>query len=85
VNWIVRVILFLILLRLTWTLVLGVVRGLHEPGRPRRGREAVHLVRDPICGTFVVPARALPLSRGGETQYFCSERCRQRYLSTPQS
>jgi YHS domain-containing protein len=81
VNWILRILLLLILLRLAWTLILGVMRGLNEPGRRKRG-EPVQLVRDPICGTFVVPARALPLNRGGETQYFCSERCRERYLSS---
>jgi len=80
VSWILRVLLFLILLRLAWTLILGIVRGLQEPGGRTRG-EAVQLVRDPTCGTFVVPARALPLNRGGETQYFCSERCRDRYLA----
>lgn len=81
-TWLLRVLLFLLLLRLAWTLILGVVRGLNEPGRGRRGGNPVQLVRDPICGTFVVPARALPLNRGGETQYFCSERCRERYVSS---
>ena len=37
------------------------------------------MVRDPVCGTFVVPARALTLSRGGEVHHFCSEECRRAY------
>jgi YHS domain-containing protein len=81
VSWILRFLLLLILLRLLWTLILGIVRGATEPSGRKRA-DGVHLVRDPICGTFIVPARALPLSRDGATQYFCSERCRQRYLSS---
>jgi YHS domain-containing protein len=43
---------------------------------PERG---VHMVRDPICGTFVVPERALPLSAGSRDVFFCSASCRDKY------
>jgi YHS domain-containing protein len=45
----------------------------------------VQLVRDPICGTYVVPGRALPLTAAGTTQYFCSERCREQFLASARS
>ena len=37
------------------------------------------MVRDPVCGTYVVPGKALELARGRETLYFCSEKCRDEY------
>ena len=35
------------------------------------------MVRDPVCGTFVVQSRALTADSGGETAWFCSEECRR--------
>jgi YHS domain-containing protein len=37
------------------------------------------MVRDPVCGTFVVPDRALMLSVGRRELYFCSSACRDKY------
>jgi YHS domain-containing protein len=42
-----------------------------EPGK--------RLVKDPICGMHMAEELALPISAGGETQYFCSEECRSKY------
>jgi YHS domain-containing protein len=39
------------------------------------------MTQDPVCGTFVVPGKALSLTAGGATQWFCSERCRSEYQS----
>ena len=36
---------------------------------------------DPICGMKVDEASALHVERDGQTLYFCSGNCRQRYLS----
>lgn len=41
---------------------------------------AVKMMRDPVCGTYVVPGKALELARGRETLYFCSEKCREQYF-----
>ena len=41
--------------------------------------EAVHMVRDPVCGTFVVPERAVSIADGRARVYFCSEKCRDAY------
>ncbi len=38
---------------------------------------------DPICGMTVDEASALRAERDGRTFYFCSDRCRQKFLSTP--
>jgi YHS domain-containing protein len=39
------------------------------------------LKRDPVCGTFVSPAVSLTGKSKGETVYFCSPECRDRYLA----
>jgi YHS domain-containing protein len=39
----------------------------------------VQMVRDPVCGTFLVPSRALTFTDRGVVRYFCSEACRQAY------
>ena len=38
---------------------------------------------DPICGMTVNEASALRAERYGQTFYFCSDHCRQKFLSTP--
>jgi P-type Cu+ transporter len=39
--------------------------------------------KDPICGMTVDTATALHTERDGETFYFCSEHCREKFLSAP--
>lgn len=43
---------------------------------PQRG---VHMVRDPVCGTFVLPERAVALIDGRSQVFFCSDTCRDKY------
>lgn len=38
---------------------------------------------DPICGMTVDTGTALQAERDGETYWFCSEECRQKFLSAP--
>ena len=84
-----RLILFLILgiivARAFWRLVDGIVAGVS--GRPLDGsRNVAHrvqMVRDPVCGTFILPDRALVLSVGGNRVFFCSDACRDKYRARP--
>ena len=39
--------------------------------------------KDPICGMTVDESIALHAEHDGETFYFCSEQCRQKFLSKP--
>jgi ribosomal protein L24E len=32
-----------------------------------------------VCGTYVVPGKALELTRDRETIYFCSDKCRDEW------
>ena len=59
-------------------LVRGVAEGLQGPPAPTLPK-AVPLVRDPVCGTYVVPSAALSAGAGTQTKYFCSENCRRTY------
>jgi YHS domain-containing protein len=70
-------ILAYVLLLVGWRLVKGVLAGMGYERQP--GAQTVGLVRDPVCGTFVLPSRALTAGSGSNTRYFCSEKCRQDY------
>ena len=41
------------------------------------------VTKDPICGMTVDKATAIHAEREGKTFYFCSDRCRQKFQSTP--
>jgi hypothetical protein len=81
-------ILCVIIARAFWNMVDGLIEGM--TGRPRGGsrvpQQGVQMVRDPVCGTFVLPASAVPLgvrSAAGRTQpFFCSTTCRDKYRSS---
>ncbi len=45
--------------------------------------ESKSVTKDPICGMTVDEATALHAERDGKTFYFCSDHCRQKFLSTP--
>jgi YHS domain-containing protein len=63
----------------------GIVEGLNQPAKRNSGVPArgVHMVRDPVCGTFVVPERAVSLTVGRELLHFCSVACRDAYRTRP--
>jgi YHS domain-containing protein len=81
-----RLVLFIvfgiIVARAFWRLVDGIVEGVN--GRPPRGKSqvpsrGVQMVRDPVCGTFVLPDHALTLTDGRARLFFCSDACRNKY------
>jgi uncharacterized protein len=37
------------------------------------------LKKDPVCGTFIAASTALQKTVGGETFYFCSPECRDKF------
>jgi YHS domain-containing protein len=45
------------------------------------GNRGGKLVKDPVCGTYVTPDGALTTSSEGESFYFCSEDCQNKFLS----
>lgn len=41
------------------------------------------MVRDRVCNTFLPKSQALVLNQSGVPHYFCSERCRTAFQTTP--
>jgi YHS domain-containing protein len=77
VKWLLLAILFVLVVRALSRLMSGVLDGAGY--RRHDTQPSVKLVRDPVCGMFVTPAKALAATAGGETKYFCSEACRERW------
>ena len=46
-------------------------------------KESKSMTKDPICGMTVDEATALHAERDGKMFYFCSDHCRQKFLSAP--
>ena len=85
----IRLVLFIVLgvfvARAFWRLFDGVVDGVRGRGAgggqvPSRG---VAMVRDPVCGTFVLPDPARMIGDGRARVFFCSDACRDTYLARP--
>jgi YHS domain-containing protein len=76
-------VLAFLVVRALWRLLFGIVEGASSGGQVggRRGglRRGEKMERDPVCGTFVLPSRALTSGSGDSTRYFCSEDCRRRF------
>jgi YHS domain-containing protein len=89
-------VLVLLVARAAARIVGGLLQGLTGRSRhstpggsardPRRGHapaRGVQMVRDPVCGIYVVPDRALSLTHGSGLVYFCSADCRDKYRARP--
>jgi YHS domain-containing protein len=79
-----RFILWSILLTLLLRSLSRLMHGILEGAGYSRGagsQKSVGLVRDPVCGVFVVPGQALSTGDGSSRRYFCSEKCRHEWTS----
>jgi YHS domain-containing protein len=83
VRFILGAILFILVVRAISRFLRGVVEGAQQPGGDRAARRGVALARDPVCGTYVVPGRALATRDGNLVRYFCSKRCRDQFAKLP--
>ena len=80
VRYALLLLLFIFVGRIFWRLVDSFMEGV--TGRPRRTQvpeRGVHMERDPVCGTFVLPERAVTLVHGRARVFFCSDACRDKY------
>ena len=71
--------------------VMGIIgkalSGTANPNRPApRAAEQVplsgELKKDPACGTYISAATSIKENVGGETFYFCSKQCRDKYVAS---
>ena len=44
-------------------------------------KDSIATTKDPVCGMTVNEKTSLHAERDGQTFYFCSEHCRQRFLA----
>ena len=76
--------LFWVIARVFWRFIEGVVSGATSTGAPRGrsgGMQAgVKMLPCPVCGTYVVPGKAIMLAGGSGPLYFCSDKCRDAYV-----
>jgi YHS domain-containing protein len=49
------------------------------PSRPASTPTGGELKKDPVCGTFISTATAFQKAAGGQTYYFCSTACRDKF------
>jgi YHS domain-containing protein len=88
IRFLLFVVLALFVLRSLWRLFEGIVEGAtgtrRSGGQSRVPQRGAPMVRDPICGTFVVQSRARNATRGNEQAFFCSDECRRAWLSGAQ-
>src|SRR5258706_15468563 len=90
-GFVLDVIFTLVAIRAIWKLLQGVMQGMSGPSSsPRQPREragapvaGVHMEKDPVCGTYVVPDHAVALSAGRQKGFFCSGACRGKYRARP--
>jgi len=75
--------LFFLFLRSILRRFFGGFRRSAPPGGSSPPRPVVRtggtLYKDPICGTYVSSDSAIAQNVGGETVYFCSTECRDKY------
>lgn len=86
-----RLVLLLILLVIAVRIYSRIAAAFREgmqqgaQGSPRVPAQGVQMVRDPVCGTFVLPERAVTLVHGRTRLYFCSAACRDKYHAQRES
>ena len=76
---ILKIVLVLLIVRAVLMLARGVMQGVSADGRATSAPKGVQLMRDPVCGVYVAPSKAITERSGAGTAYFCSEKCRQEW------
>ena len=82
VRALLMLVLFSVFARIFWRFIEGVVRGASMPppgGRRDGGPTPVKMQPCPVCGTYVVPGKAISAVSSGVSVHFCSEKCRGEY------
>ena len=78
----VRVAIFLLLAIVLYKFLANLLKDSRTKRRegPLDGKIA-DLVRDPHCGTYLLPEQGVSARVGGQVHHFCSEACRDRFLA----
>jgi hypothetical protein len=85
-RFLLLMVLVVVIARIFWRFVDAVMRGAASASpqggrRPSGPAAAVKMQQCPVCGTYVVPGKAISIVSGGEPVYFDSDKCRAEYQS----
>jgi uncharacterized protein len=78
-RFVLLFVLFGLVARGFWRMVDGIVEGVTGRGPSQVPDRGVQMVRDPMCGTFLLPGGAVTLGDGRQRVFFCSTACRDKY------
>lgn len=90
IFWLLGLVVMISLLRGVMGIIL---RGLGDLVSPRPNQQGAQrsanqvplsgeLKKDPACGTYIAAATSIHETVGGETFYFCSKQCRDKYVAS---
>ena len=75
--------LFWVIAQVFWRFIEGVVRGASMPppggARAKGPSSPVKMQPCPVCGTYVVPGKAISANSSTGLVHFCSDKCRSEY------
>ena len=80
-GWILKVLVVALVARVLWSLLFGLMASVSRT-KPLQPQKGMSLVRDPVCGTFVEPTRAVSQRAGSQVHYFCSDKCRRVFCQS---
>jgi YHS domain-containing protein len=87
---IVRLVILGVLFYFAWVLIKGITGVTKKSLEERRQKKAEPdaqvedvLVEDPVCHTLIPKNQAIRLRKDGETYYFCSDTCCDKFSETP--
>lgn len=80
---IVRLLIWLIVGFLIYTVVQSLKKALQKPAAPppEKSAKGEDMVQDPVCETYIPRTDAIQSQVRGRTRFFCSEACRDQYKS----
>jgi uncharacterized protein len=81
-RFLIWTLLLLVVWRALRSLFAGIVQGASAPPPARPSEPPARgemMVRDPVCGTFVLPSRSVSFTDRDGAHHFCSDRCRTAY------
>jgi YHS domain-containing protein len=87
IFWLLGLVVMISLLRGVIGIVMRALAGMFSPPpkQPQSQNQVPltgELKRDPACGTYISAATSIKESVGGETHYFCSKQCRDKYVAS---
>ncbi len=54
-------------------------------GKKTKKADSFEMVKDEVCGKFILKNNSLELKKDGVKYYFCSEECKNRFMQSDKS